>query len=74
LLNIVSAALQRIRKAKSEAKLSMRAEVSRLVVRGDPRSLAQFRSAAGDIVAAGSVLEVVEEEATGAELTLDVML
>jgi valyl-tRNA synthetase len=74
LLNIVSAALQRIRKAKSEAKLSMRAEVSRLVVRGDPRSLAQFRRAAGDIVAAGSVLEVVEEEAAGAELTLDVML
>jgi valyl-tRNA synthetase len=77
LLNVVSAALQRIRKAKSEAKLSMRAEVSRLVVRGDPRSLAQFRSAAGDIVAAGSVLEVVEvveEEAAGAELTLDVML
>jgi valyl-tRNA synthetase len=77
LLNVVSAALQRIRKAKSEAKLSMRAEVSRLVVRGDSRSLAQFRSAAGDNVAAGSVLEVVEvveEEATGAELTLDVML
>jgi valyl-tRNA synthetase len=78
LLNVVSAALQRIRKAKSEAKLSMRAEVSRLVVRGGPRSGAPMRCAGrANRGAAGSVLEVVEvveEEATGAELTLDVML
>jgi valyl-tRNA synthetase len=74
LLDLVSGALQHIRKAKSEARLSMRAEVSRLVVRGDPRALERFRSAAGDIAAAGSVREVVEEEAPGAELTLEVLL
>jgi valyl-tRNA synthetase len=73
-LDLVSAALQHVRKAKSEAKLSMRAEVSRLVVRGDPRVLARFQSAVSDIAAAGSVREVVEEEVTGAELTLEVML
>ena len=74
LLAIVSTALQRIRKAKSEAKLSMRAEASLLVVRGNARSLAQFQRTARDIAAAGSVREVLEEEVADAELTLDVML
>ena len=76
LLHAASTVLQRIRKAKSEAKLSMRAEVSQLVVRGDRQMLAMFRSFAGDIVAAGSVGTVLDEEipTPGAVLTVEVML
>jgi valyl-tRNA synthetase len=76
LLDVVSMALQRIRKAKSEAKVSMRAEASRLIVRGNRQLLALFRSAASDIVAAGSVRTVTEEEmpTPGSELTVEVML
>jgi valyl-tRNA synthetase len=76
LLDVVSAVLQGIRKAKSEAKLSMRAEVSRLVVKGDHQMLALFRRAASDIVAAGTVGAVVEEEmpAPGSGLSVEVML
>ena len=74
LLDVVSAALQPIRRAKSEAKVSMRAEVSRLVARGDRQLLTLFQSALSDIVAAGSVREVVEEETAGSELTFEVEL
>jgi valyl-tRNA synthetase len=76
LLHAASVVLQRIRKAKSEAQLSMRAEVSQLVVRGDGQVLALFRSFAGDIVAAGSVATVTEEElpAPATALTADVVL
>ena len=54
----------------------MRAEVSQLIVRGDGQVLALFRTFAGDIVAAGSVAAVLEEEvpAPAAALTADVML
>jgi hypothetical protein len=46
------------------------------VVRGDGQALALFRSFAGDIVAAGSVATVTEEElpAPAAALTADVVL
>ena len=76
LLDIVSDVLRSIRKAKSEAQLSMRAEVSRLVVRGDRETLALFRQAAGDIVAVGTVGAVVEEEqpVPGGVLTVEVVL
>jgi valyl-tRNA synthetase len=61
-LEIVSSALRQIRKAKSEAKLSMRTEISRVVVTGDTHTLALFRSAISDIAAAGTIGEVLEEE------------
>jgi valyl-tRNA synthetase len=74
LLGLITAALQRIRKAKSEAKLSMRAEVSRLAVLGDRQVLEAFRDAVADLIAAGTVLELTEEEVPGSELTLKVTL
>jgi len=76
LLDIVSAVLRSVRKAKSDAKLSMRAEVSRLTVRGDTATLALFGLAAGDIVAAGTVSVLVAEEQPmpDGELAVEVLL
>ncbi|HUY49730.1 MAG TPA: valine--tRNA ligase [Streptosporangiaceae bacterium] len=76
LLDVVSAVLRSIRKAKSEAKLSMRAEVGRLTVGGDGVTLGLFQQAVGDIVAAGAVSTVVEEELSTpeGELAVDVLL
>jgi valyl-tRNA synthetase len=47
--------LRAIRKAKSEAKQSMRAEVAELRVAGDAATFEQVR---GDVVAAGNVRSV----------------
>jgi valyl-tRNA synthetase len=76
LLDIVSAVLRSVRKAKSDAKLSMRAEVSRLTVGGDGPTLALFDLAASDIVAAGTVAAVVAQEqpTPAGELAVEVLL
>lgn len=64
LLEVASTVLSRLRGAKSEAKVSMRAEVARLVVSG-PRELVDLaRSAAVDLVAAGAVAQVIWVAAT----------
>jgi valyl-tRNA synthetase len=62
--------LRRVRKAKSEAKLSMRAEVSRLTVTGPEAEL--VRQAQDDLCAAGNVEEFVLDH--GDELTVEVHL
>ncbi|GAA2585567.1 valine--tRNA ligase [Actinomadura fulvescens] len=68
-LTATAEALRQIRKAKSEAKASMRADVSRAVVRG-----AEVRRVAGpDLVAAGRIADLELEEAP-AELVVDVTL
>ncbi len=56
LLEATSVVLRAIRKAKSEAKLSMRAEVARVIVRG-PRANA-VASAVGDLAAAGRAARI----------------
>jgi valyl-tRNA synthetase len=61
-----------IRKAKSEAKASMRADVRRVVVRDTAERLAALALAGRDVVDAGRVAELVTEE-TGA-FAVDVTL
>ncbi|HEX4813268.1 MAG TPA: valine--tRNA ligase [Nonomuraea sp.] len=69
-LAVASEVLRRVRKAKSEAKLSMRAEVSRLTVAGPEAGL--VRQAQDDVCAAGNVEEFVLDH--GDELTVEVRL
>jgi valyl-tRNA synthetase len=56
-----SAALGAVRKAKSEAKVSMRAEVTRAVVTDTPEHLAALELATQDVRNAGVVAELALE-------------
>ncbi len=62
-LDAVAEVLRRVRRAKSEARLSMRAEVARLTVSGDQADL--VRVAQDDLCAAGNVEEFVLEPGDG---------
>ncbi|KAB8184862.1 valine--tRNA ligase [Microbispora catharanthi] len=62
-LDAVAEVLRRVRRAKSEARLSMRAEVARLTVSGDQADL--VRVAQDDLCAAGNVEEFVLEYGDG---------
>src|SRR5450631_4312648 len=55
MLAAVGAALAGIRRAKSEAKVGMRADVRSAVVTGRPATLARIRLAVGDLSAAGHI-------------------
>ncbi len=68
-LTVASEVLRQVRKAKSEAKLSMRAEVSRLTVSG-PAAL--VRLAQDDLCGAGNVEEFVLTEGPELSVTADV--
>ncbi|HVE75060.1 MAG TPA: valine--tRNA ligase [Mycobacteriales bacterium] len=71
LLGVAGDVLRQIRKAKSEAKASMRAPVDRLVVRAAAERVAQVRLVAADLANAGVVAELVVEEGESAiEVTL----
>lgn len=69
-LTVASEVLRQVRKAKSEARLSMRAEVSRLTVSGP--EVALVRLAQDDLCGAGNVEEFVLHE--GPALTVEVTL
>ncbi|WP_344857911.1 valine--tRNA ligase [Planomonospora alba] len=71
LLPAVAGVLGRVRRAKSDAKLSMRAEVSRLTVTGAGAAL--VRQAQDDLCAAGAVEEFVLAEGEG-DLVVEVAL
>jgi len=74
-LQATSVALSGVRKAKSDAKLSMRTEIAAVVVRGPARLVHLVASAAPDLRAAGRVGELTF--ADGAEtdqLVVDVTL
>ncbi|MCY9784499.1 valine--tRNA ligase [Nocardiopsis sp. EMB25] len=64
--------LRAVRKAKSEAKLSMRAEVERVRVSG--KQVESARAASGDIAAAGRAAGIDFEATDEAELTVEVTL
>ena len=64
--------LGQIRKAKSEAKVSMRAEASRVIVRGPDDEL--MRACAGDLLAAGNIAKLSFVPTPGGELTTEVTL
>jgi valyl-tRNA synthetase len=75
LLGAASAAIAAVRKAKSTAKLSMRAEVARVVVAAPKAELDRVRTVADDLRAAGNVAELAFEELEeGAELSVSVEL
>ena len=61
-LRTVSDVLGAVRKAKSEAGVSMRAGVACLRVSGPPERLAALRSGGDDLRSAGVVAEIVLEE------------
>jgi valyl-tRNA synthetase len=77
LLANAQAALGLVRKAKSEAKASMRAEIQKVVFTGIETVIADLVIAQSDLQAAGSILEfetVIDADATElrAEVTLSV--
>jgi valyl-tRNA synthetase len=70
-LAVAGEVLGRIRKAKSDAKASMRAEVACAVVRDSPARVALLQEAAIDLANAGVVVELVVEQGEPAvEVTL----
>ena len=73
LLTLASTVLGLVRKSKSEAKQSMRAEVARLTVRGTGPEVAAFELVSRDVRAAGVVRDV-RTDATAAALTAEVLL
>lgn len=71
-LPAIAAALSGIRGAKSQAKVSMRTEVSRAVVRGPADQLALTQIATEDLRAAGKIIgELVFEPTDSAEITVE---
>ncbi len=66
-------ALSLVRKAKSEAKVSMKADVASALVRGPAESLARIQAIAGDLKAAGSIAEMAFEPG-GDAVAVDVTL
>jgi valyl-tRNA synthetase len=73
LLADVGAALSGVRKAKSEAKASMRAEVERAVVHGPAEALDRIALAADDLRGAGRI-EVLALEPGAEAISVDVVL
>ena len=73
LLADIGTVLSGVRKAKSEAKVSMRTEVAAVVVRGPADALARVEAGGGDLSAAGRIgsLSVV---ADGAIVEVDVTM
>jgi valyl-tRNA synthetase len=66
-LDAASAAIGAIRKAKSQARLPMRASVRQLVVTASAPHLKALAEVLGDVQAAGAVAEVELREGAGAE-------
>ena len=61
-----------VRKAKTTAKKSLRADVERAVVTGTAEQLAALDAGRGDVIDAGRIAELVTEP--GGELAVDVLL
>jgi valyl-tRNA synthetase len=66
-------ALSLVRKAKSEAKASMKAEVSRAVVSGPEASMLRLEAIAGDLKATGAIAELTFTP-SGDAISVDVTL
>ncbi|TML39256.1 MAG: valine--tRNA ligase [Actinobacteria bacterium] len=64
-LEAAAAVLARVRKAKTEARRSMRAPVARLSVRGSQATIAALERARADLVEAGNLAELVLEAVAG---------
>jgi valyl-tRNA synthetase len=70
--DIAGSVLAEIRKAKTAAKKSLRADVRRAVVSGSTEQLAALDAARADVIDAGRIAELVSK--AGGELTVDVLL
>ncbi|HEV7828048.1 MAG TPA: valine--tRNA ligase [Pseudonocardiaceae bacterium] len=74
-LVIAADVLRQIRKAKSDAKRSVRAEATSVTVMDTRPGIAAVQAALGDLRSAGNVRELITVElADGAEATVDVQL
>lgn len=69
----VAVALSAVRKAKSEAKASMKADVTQAVVSGPEQALARIDLAAADLAAAGRIRTLVTDPG-GDTITVEVTL
>jgi valyl-tRNA synthetase len=75
LVVVASSAIAAVRRAKSTAKLSMRAQVGRVLVEAAAPELARLRIVSGDLLAAGHIGELVyRENAQAAGLSVSVDL
>lgn len=74
LLGAVGEALAGIRKAKSEAKVGMRAEVSSIVLAGPPEWVGRVRAAEADLRAAGRVTGALDYAETETPEVRDAVL
>jgi valyl-tRNA synthetase len=74
MLTIASQAISDIRKAKSDAKVSMRAEVRQVILHGPADVIDRVQSVANDIQAAGNVRDVQARLADVPQLVVDVLL
>jgi valyl-tRNA synthetase len=74
LLEAASAAIGSVRKAKSQARLPMRASAARLVVTAPPPYLAALAQVSRDVQAAGAVTEMDLRPAAGGEPVHEVTL
>ncbi|MGC1209442.1 MAG: valyl-tRNA synthetase, partial [Ornithinimicrobium sp.] len=63
MLNVVGRALAGLRKAKSEAKVKQRTEVSAATVLAPSADLDLVRSAVSDLTAAGKVIGILDMQA-----------
>ena len=70
-LDTAAAVLAEVRKAKTEAKQSLRAEVSRVLVRDSPERLAALAAAEADVREAGHIADLVTEEADERSVTVE---
>jgi valyl-tRNA synthetase len=70
--DIAGSVLAEVRKAKTAAKKSLRADVERATVSGTAEQLAALDAARGDVIEAGRIAELVMEP--GGELAVDVLL
>jgi valyl-tRNA synthetase len=73
-LVVAADVLSRIRKAKSDAKVSMRAEVATVTVADTADRLAALALAAADVRDAGSVAELITAQTPTGELAVEVAL
>ncbi|MDQ3457411.1 MAG: valine--tRNA ligase [Actinomycetota bacterium] len=71
LLSTASAVLAEVRKAKSTQQVSLRAEVSRVVVTGDPSRLAAVEAIRADLLVAGVIAELVLTESAEELVTVE---
>ena len=69
LLSLASVAVGGVRKAKSDAKVSMRSEVQTAVLRAPSAQLASLRLLAGDLRAVGRIWQITFEEGAELEMT-----